>query len=125
MKRAVVGADEQPLPGECQTTSRSIDLGRPLHRAVRQRARLDKPIAAQHNAIGQGDDGAPARRAEFPLLRRRHRPLGVVKRSAELPQLALQRGAALSRQARFLQFSLQFSRCFLQWRIDVFNWFFA
>ena len=107
VKRAVVGADEQPPPGECQTTRRAIDLGRPLHRAVRQRARLDKAVAAQHDAVGQGDDGAPARRAQFPLLRRRLRPLGVVERSAELAQLALQPGAALTRQARFFKFGLQ------------------
>ena len=107
VKRAVVGTDEQPPPGERQPARCAIDLGRPLHRTVRQRARLDKAVAAQHDAVGQGDDGAPARRAQFPLLRRRLRPLGVVERSAEFAQLALQPGAAFTRQTRFFKFGLQ------------------
>ena len=107
VQHAGVSADEQPPPGERQPARRAIDLGRPLHRAVRQRARLDKAVAAQHDAVGQGNDGAPARRAEFPLLRCRPRPVGSVERSAELAQLGLQPGAALTRQARFFQLGLQ------------------
>ena len=107
MQRTGVGANQQPPRCERQPARRPVDPGRPPHRAVRQRSRLDEAVAAEHNAVGQGDDRAPARGADGPLLGRRPGPLGGVERLAELAQLALQPGPLPGREAALFQFRLQ------------------
>ena len=96
-----IGADQQPPGVERQAKRTAIDPGRPPHRAVPHRPRLNKPFPTQHDAVSKGNNRPPARHVELPHCRLQSCAAGCVQCVSQLTQLPLQGGFLRCGDARF------------------------
>ena len=96
-----IGADQQPPGVERQAKRTAIDPGRPPHRAVPHRPRLNKPFPTQHDAVSEGNNRPPARHVELPHCRLQSCAAGCVQCVSQLTQLPLQGGFLRCCQVRF------------------------
>ena len=101
IQRTGIGADQQPPGVERQAKRAPVDLGRPSHRAVPYRPRLNKPFPTKQDAISQGDYRPPARHVELPHRRLQSCAAGCVQCVPQLTQLPLQGGFLHCSETRF------------------------